>query len=147
MGKYYIAYGSNTDINAMEYRCPNSTAVCTGIIKGYKLEFYQHADIVECKDNTVPCLVWEIADDDWDMLDMYEGYPSYYTKKEIPVTIDGDTEIMATVYVMKDTHGLYPPEPEYFQVCVSGYNTFKMDTTCLFTALSESYLSPIARKF
>lgn len=37
MKKYYIAYGSNLNVQQMRYRCPGARVVGTSVIKDYQL--------------------------------------------------------------------------------------------------------------
>ena len=78
---YYAAYGSNINLKQMNYRCPNSKIVGTGYLMGWKLYFniYASVEYTGNKKDVVPVLIWEIADEDWEILDRYEGYPKYYT--------------------------------------------------------------------
>ena len=82
----YIAYGSNMVEEQMAVRCPDARLIGTGYISGARLEFYLHATVEETGDqrNRVPVAVWEINQRDEQMLDRYEGYPSYYIKDRSP---------------------------------------------------------------
>ena len=37
MKKYYIAYGSNLNVQQMKFRCPGAKVVGISVIKGYEL--------------------------------------------------------------------------------------------------------------
>lgn len=39
MKKYYLAYGSNLNVQQMKYRCPDAKSVGTAWIHGYQLMF------------------------------------------------------------------------------------------------------------
>ena len=85
----YVAYGSNMNLKQMAYRCPNSKIVGNGKLNGWKLIFNIHADVVKGnKHDNVPVVVWDIAYEDWWMLDRYEGYPSYYVKEIVNVILE-----------------------------------------------------------
>ena len=138
----YIAYGSNMSKEQMAYRCPNSKIVCNGKLYQYRLVFNIHADIIKTnnKNDIVPVVVWNIADEDWHMLDMYEGYPSYYVKETVNVILDDDKEERAIVYVMaKNRKGICPPTSGYFNGIVKGYIDNGINTDYLFDALDYSY--------
>ena len=138
----YVAYGSNMNIDQMKYRCPHSKIVGTGKVLGWKLVFNVHADIVECDDANaaVPVVVWDIASDDWDCLDMYEGYPSYYIKRNVDVEFDSGDRDVAVVYIMADRHkGICPPSNNYFDSIVHGYMDNGIDTEYLYNALNNYY--------
>lgn len=133
----YVAYGSNMNLEQMEYRCPYSVVKGNGKLKGWKLVFNVHADVVKGKKNDeVPVVLWDIHDLDWKRLDMYEGYPSYYVKKIVKVQMDSGEIVDAVVYVMADKRkGICPPAKGYFDVCKTGYIENGIDTHYLYDAL------------
>lgn len=139
---YYISYGSNMNIEQMALRCPATKVYGNGKLKGWKLVFNYHADIVEGNDDDfVPVVVWKLENkDDMKNLDRYEGYPSYYTKINIPVTMDDTGEtIEAMVYVMADKRkGIFPPSQIYFDCIYDGYRENGIDPEPLYKALEES---------
>ena len=137
----YCSYGSNCNLQQMAYRCPNSKKVSVGLLKGWKAVFNIHMDIIKTDntDDIVPVVVWDIAEKDWSMLDMYEGYPSYYVKKTVNVILDNGTEERAVVYVMADNKkGICPPASGYFNGIVKGYMDNGINTDYLFEALDYS---------
>lgn len=138
----YLAYGSNMNLQQMAYRCPNSKVVGNGELHGWKLIFNIHADIIETENNNdvVPVVVWNIANEDWRMLDRYEGYPSYYVKEVVNVALNNGKKEDAIVYVMaKNRKGICPPASGYFNGIVKGYIENGINTDCLFDALDYSY--------
>ena len=137
----YCSYGSNCNLQQMAYRCPNSKKVSVGLLKGWKAVFNIHMDIIKTDntDDIVPVVVWDIAEKDWSMLDMYEGYPSYYVKKTVNVILDDGAEERAIVYVMADNRkGICPPASGYFNGIVKGYMDNGINTDYLFEALDYS---------
>lgn len=137
----YLAYGSNCNLSQMAYRCPNSKVVCNGKLIGWKLVFNVHADVIKTynDDDFVPVVVWDIADEDWYRLDMYEGYPSYYVKESVNVILDNGEIEEAIVYVMAENRkGISLPSRSYFDCILSGYRDNKIDTKCLYDALEYS---------
>lgn len=138
----YVAYGSNMNLEQMAFRCPNSKVVCNGKMYGWKLTFNIHADVIKTNDNKafVPVVVWDIANEDWDDLDMYEGYPSYYVKETVNVMLDNGNEEEAIVYVMADDRkGFCPPFEGYFNGIKQGYIENKIDVEYLYEALEHSF--------
>ena len=138
----YISYGSNMNLEQMDYRCPNSYVVGNGKLKGYRLVFNIHADIIKTdnENDFVPVVVWNIADADWYRLDMYEGYPSYYVKEKVDVMLDNGKIEEAIVYVMADNRkGIYPPTQSYFDCIYKGYIDNGIDIEYLIEALNYSY--------
>ena len=137
----YVSYGSNMNLSQMDYRCPNSYVVCNGKLKGWKLVFNVHADVIKTnnEDDFVPVVVWNIADSDWTRLDMYEGYPSYYIKEIVNVILDNGKIEKAIVYVMADNRkGVCPPAQGYFDDICKGYIENGIDVEYLYEALEYS---------
>lgn len=138
----YVAYGSNMSRKQMAYRCPRSKIICNGELKGWKLVFNVHADIIETGNDRdiVPVVAWEIDEKDWNMLDMYEGYPNYYVKEIVDVELDSGEIEEAIVYVMAENRkGISPPSGSYFDCIYEGYMENGISTRCLFEALDYSY--------
>ena len=86
----YVAYGSNMNLEQMEFRCPHSKLIGVGELKGWRLIFNIHADIIRTNndDDIIPIVLWDIDKRDWRMLDIYEGYPNYYIKKKVNIFYD-----------------------------------------------------------
>ncbi len=106
MGKLYIAYGSNLNLAQMAARCPSASIYAAGLLNNWELVYgghkaNSHATIIRKQGSTVPVLVWEIQPADEYRLDIYEGYPYYYFKKNIMVTIAGRKK-KAMVYIMDE---------------------------------------------
>lgn len=135
----YAAYGSNTNLDQMARRCPNSKRVCNGIIENYKLVFNVHLDIIPCKNENVYVVLWEIDSKDWKSLDMYEGYPQYYIRKKVDVVRENGKREKAIVYVMTDDcKGISPPARNYFYNCEIGFIENGLPTESLYNALEYS---------
>lgn len=135
---YYAAYGSNMNLAQMAHRCPKSHVVGNAILTGWKLVFNFHADIVYTgkSSDSVPVVLWNIHKDDWKSLDMYEGYPTYYTMEAVLVDLEGEDFTQAVVYVMADHRkGISVPTESYFNVILEGYKDNGIDTSPLYDAL------------
>lgn len=139
--KVYAAYGSNMNILQMENRCPAAERICTGILKDYQLEFRGGgvATIIPEKGAEVPVVLWNITKGCEKVLDIYEGYPRLYIKKEIPIIVNGK-KYTAMAYVMAEEHSkrVFPPFSEYFNVIKDGYIENKIDLEPLNKALARS---------
>ena len=85
-----------------------------------------HATIIRKQGSTVPVLVWEIQPTDEHRLDIYEGYPHYYFKKDIMVTIAGKKK-KAMVYIMDEKQLPGRPSTQYVQTILQGYIDNHMD--------------------
>ncbi|BFL45664.1 gamma-glutamylcyclotransferase family protein [Lactonifactor longoviformis] len=141
--RYYIAYGSNLSVKLMACYCPDAKVVGTGEIKDYALLFKGCATIEPRKGKRVPVLVWEISPEDEKSLDRYEGYPTFYYKKELtlPVQITGTEvrqELTAMVYIMNEKNRLASPSCYYYKVLADGYEDLGFDKAILEQALADS---------
>lgn len=128
----YLAYGSNTNAEQMAYRCPDANKLGTAYLKDWSLRFYGVATVERNLGGQTPAVVWEISRDDEKSLDMYEGYPEYYTKQTFIVTLQG-TRCAVMAYVMTDRNkqrrrGARPSE-HYLETIRRGYeeNGFDKD--------------------
>ena len=142
--KYYIAYGSNMDVNQMEYRCPDSDVVCTGEITGWEYLFKgslsgSYATIERTKGAApIPVYVWEISDRDEERLDRYEGFPAFYYKKRIRVKLHTGKSAIGIVYIMHEERALGIPNSQYFNNIREVYNHHGWDEEILWDALDKS---------
>ena len=102
--RLYVAYGSNLNIRQMKYRCPGAKLYGTGVIDDYELQFKGQphsafATIAPKEGASVPVAVWEIFEKNVQARDCYEGYPSNYFEKKVPVQLDG-VDVRAMVYII-----------------------------------------------
>lgn len=138
--KYYIAYGSNLNVEQMHRRCPDAKIYKTYELKDYELLFkgvpYNAYLTIEPKAGClVPVAIWEVSEADEVSLDRYEGYPVLYDKQTMK--LDDGTE--AFVYIMKDKDGINItiPSTSYFITCVVGYSDFSFDKHILSNAYKK----------
>lgn len=131
MKKLYIAYGSNLNLAQMATRCPSASIYAKGILNNWELIYRgtktnSHATIKRKTGSTVPVLVWEIQPRDEYRLDIYEGYPRYYFKKNIMVNIEGRKK-KAMVYIMDERQLPGRPSVSYIETIRQGYVDNDMD--------------------
>lgn len=100
--KYYIAYGSNLSVEQMVCRYPDVKVIGTAVIEDYALLFKGCATIEQREGKKVPVLIWEISPSDEKNLDRYEGYPNFYYKKDLTLTVQ-----MTGTDAGTDRNGLY----------------------------------------
>ena len=77
----YFAYGANMHPGQMAWRCPRALANKAFVLRDWELKFYSHATIEHRPGASVAGVLWEITPDCESSLDMFEGYPNYYTKR------------------------------------------------------------------
>ena len=145
--QYYLAYGSNLDIDQMAWRCPTAQAVGVAVLKDWQLLFRgsksgSYLTIERKKGFEVPVGVWEIQPIDEAALDRYEGYPDFYYKKTLPVVMEDFAgklhEVDALVYIMHEDRPLGVPSGAYVRICAKGYNDFGFDLETLTAAVKAS---------
>ena len=121
MKRLYIAYGSNLNVRQMKTRCPNAKILGTAKLKGWELLFKgsksgSYLTIEEKENGIVPVVIWEVSESDEKALDRYEGYPTFYYKKDIKVQYkDIRTGNRRTVtvfaYIMHEERQIGVPKP------------------------------------
>jgi hypothetical protein len=134
MRKLYIAYGSNLHKEQMAFRCPGAKVKYTGIVENYALVYRgsktgAYATIIPCEGEHVPVAVWEINEDHELSLDIYEGFPRFYHKEDLEVTLNNGRKIKAMAYIMfKEAKPGYP-SMRYLETCSQGYLDCGLDMT------------------
>lgn len=145
--RYYIAYGSNLNIRQMRYRCPGAKPIGISAIPDYEL-LYKGSKTgayltIEPKDGgLVPIAVWEVTADDEKRLDIYEGYPNFYYKKEVRLPVrmaSGKIRKVTTfIYIMHEERRIAIPSMSYIRTCEEGYRNFGFDVKYLDRAYQRS---------
>lgn len=146
--RYYIAYGSNLNVEQMHYRCPDARIIGTATLDGWTLLFKgsktgSYLTIEQKEGESVPVAVWEVSPTDEANLDRYEGFPHFYYKKEMDIHIKGiKTGIIrkrrAFVYIMHEERPFGQPTRAYLNACAKGYYFFGFDTSRLIQAVHDS---------
>lgn len=141
--KYYLAYGSNLNLNQMSYRCPTARSIGRTFLKNYRLIYkgsaddYAYLTIEKFEGAIVPLGVYEMSYVDILSLDYYEGYPTFYSKFYIPIKI-GDKTKKAIIYIMNKNFDYHLPSLDYLDTCLEGYRDFEFDSAILKEALKDS---------
>jgi gamma-glutamylcyclotransferase (GGCT)/AIG2-like uncharacterized protein YtfP len=148
MSRYYLAYGSNLNVRQMRFRCPTALVVGKGVIKDYRLLFKgsktgSYLTIEKAKGYEVPVAVWKVDEACEESLDRYEGYPSFYYKKEIEIDFKSIKKGLprhskAFVYIMHEERELGIPSRGYVEVCLEGYRTFGFNPILIEEAIIKS---------
>ena len=105
--------------------------VGTAWIHGYQLLFKgsktgSYLTIEKTEKSKVPVAVWEVSEADERRLDLYEGHPNFYYKKDMGITVNR-RKIKAFVYIMHEDRSLGIPSSSYVRTCVQGYRDFGFD--------------------
>lgn len=142
---YYFAYGLNTNLKSMASRCPAAKSLGQCVALDHVFEFRVHADIREEEDGFCAGVLWEITDECLAELDILEGFPSYYTRKEVQVAHpyindeEGNNLITAIAYIMNEQDGLVAPFESYYDLVAEGYREHGMSTERLEAAARDAY--------
>lgn len=140
--KLYGAYGSNMNIEQMAHRCQSAKVIGKCTLENYRLTFrgkYKGvANIEPCEGYSVPMVLWEITEICENALDIYEGFPKLYVKKNVEAIVNGKPQKIM-VYVMADkyTSMMASPTEYYFNVIARGYTDNDIDLKTLEIAYSE----------
>lgn len=147
MKRLYLAYGSNLNIQQMRFRCPGAKVIGIAEIRNYELLFKgsrsgSYLTIEKKRGGKVPVAVWEVSDDNEKALDRYEGFPTFYYKRNMNVNVrlsDGTFERRAAfVYVMHEDRPLGVPSQVYIDVCREGYREFGFNERFIDDAIERS---------
>lgn len=140
---FYVAYGSNLNIEQMRRRCPSAKVWGTAVIKDYRLMFKgsktgAYLTIEKAPGYDVPVGVWKIGPEDEKNLDRYEGYPRFYYKKTFLLECDDGKRHRCMAYIMHEDHLLGVPSEAYVRTCGEGYFDFGFNTEILKEAIRYS---------
>ena len=157
----YVAYGSNLNLEQMEWRCPYAKVLGNAELRDYQLLFRggnggSVATVEPKKDSSVPVLLWDITPRDEEALDRYEGWPHLYRKETVTVYHKGKA-VKAMAYIMnvespKDIGGsksrfceaknmsrpLGSPSEGYLNTILEGYRSAGFDEKVLEQAVKDS---------
>ena len=131
----YFAYGSNLNHFQMKRRCKDSKFLKKINLKNFKLTFrskYRAADIEPKKNSIVPGGLFEISKSDEKKLDVYEDFPTLYTK----IYLKYYNKKVMTYIMIKKTEFRYPTE-KYLNVIKQGYKDCNLDKKYLTKALKN----------
>lgn len=140
--RFYIAYGSNLNLEQMAKRCPTAEVVKATYLHNFRLMFRGKgtavATIERRHGSKVPILIWQLQPSDEHNLDLYEGFPHLYRKETLKLTVDGK-QIQAMVYIMNERlHPYDTPSRSYFETIRQGYKDSDFDTKILRQAVLDS---------
>ena len=146
--RYYIAYGSNLNVGQMRMRCPGARIIGTSVVEGYRLLFKgsrtgSYLTIEPQEGAGVPVAAWAVTEEDEAALDRYEGFPTFYYKKEMELSLKGIRTGKVRlrkvfVYIMHEDRPLGLPSEFYMATCMEGYRRFGFDEAFLEQAYADS---------
>lgn len=134
--KYYLAYGMNTNLEQMAQRCPDAKSLGKVKLRGHKLAFKTFCDAVKSPGDVMECVLWSITDDCERALDVLEGYPDFYGKKEVEV-YHNNQKIRAMIYYMTDYYISGYPSESYLRMVIEGYHSHSISGSYISDAIDE----------
>jgi gamma-glutamylcyclotransferase (GGCT)/AIG2-like uncharacterized protein YtfP len=128
-----LAYGMNSNVKQMAYRCPSAISLGRVDISDHRLVFRGCADVVYSPGDTVQCVLWDITKECEIALDQLEGYPEFYSKKFLPIEFMGHkTEAM--IYYMVTQYYPSHPSTSYQNMLEEGYTDHGLDLSQIYQA-------------
>lgn len=132
----YFAYGYNTNSLAMMKRCPDAVCLGAAQLLSHRFRFAHHADVVRSPHSQVQGLLWDLTNECLLSLDIFEGYPTYYTRKKLLVR-QHRRLFRAMVYQMTPGHADLLPGDHYLTALLEGYREHAIDCGQIYQALNE----------
>lgn len=126
----------NTNLEQMSSRCPGAVSLGTAELLGYNFRFAYHADVVPDIGQQVTGVLWKINSQHLQSLDLFEGYPVYYTRSRVTVLHKGK-QISAHCYMMQPGQEDAPPSGIYFESIVRGYRDHSIPMNQLLSAVDR----------
>ena len=144
--KYYLAYGSNLNLEQMINHCSSAKVIGSLKLLDYRLvykgkkDLYAYLTIEKSLGDMVPLGLYEVSLFDIWNLDYYEGFPDLYYKKYLPITVNGENK-EGLIYIMNEKYNYHIPSTTYIEMCQNGYHDFNFDLDTLDKALNITYTS------
>lgn len=129
----YFAYGANINADDMAWRCPRARPIGAFELHNWQLELYCHATIEPKSGSSVHGVLWELTSECEQALDVFEGYPSYYTKR----TWNQNGQWFF-FYEMTDPKSGAPSQG-YIRGIAQGYDQWRLPQAKLKEALDRTY--------
>jgi len=125
----YIAYGSNMNVRQMAYRCPKAKPVGPMWLKGWRLVMKRVADVEPDPGAIIPAALWRITTRCEEALDLYEGFPTFYTKHRLRIDLGNGKRSRPMLYRMSnpEVRTVAPSSEPYLWAIAEGYRDFGFD--------------------
>ena len=125
----YIAYGSNMNRRQMAYRCPRAEPIGPVWLKGWRLVMKRVADVEPDPEAIIPAALWRITAACEAALDLYEGFPTFYTKHRLRIVLADGKHARPMFYCMNNPEArtIAPSSETYLWAIAEGYHDFGFD--------------------
>lgn len=124
-----LPYGMNVNLKKMARVCPDAYVVGPAVLEDYELLFHGNTagngleTIARKTGSKVHGVLWRITQEGENSLDVYEGYPNLYNKRQVLVHDRNGREFSVMAYVMADDR--FPqtarPSSYNYKVILEGY--------------------------
>jgi len=137
-----FAYGMNTNFDVMTGYSRSIRFAGTGVLPGWELASRHFFDVQPVPGAQVEGVLWEVTEEGLRMLDAREGYPTFYDRHLVTVTV-GYVKKVAYVYSMSivPLPQLRPPSRTYLDMCTAGYKLYGLPLEQLHRAVEEVTLA------
>ena len=152
--KLYFAYGMNVNLKKMARVCPDAYVVGPAVLEDYELLFHGNTagngleTIARKTGSKVHGVLWRITQEGENSLDVYEGYPNLYNKRQVLVHDRNGREFSVMAYVMADDR--FPqtarPSSYNYKVILEGYQQNGLPIAALKRRGSTAYRKPGGRQ-
>lgn len=136
----YFAYGSNLHQQQMEERCPDSEPLAPVKLKDHRLLYRRGVATIErFRGDVVYGAVYVISERDLANLDMYEGYPKLYKRKNYELERLDESETIEAIGYYMPAHKYQQslPSCEYYQTIKTGFQHWDLPVEHLEQNLEE----------
>lgn len=103
------------------------------LYRGSRTGFY--ATVKKSMGSKIPVAVWNINEENEKALDLYEGYPHFYRKRNVFVQSINGARKKAMIYLLPDSALIGAPTARYVKTVLQGYNDMGFDTDYLYDSL------------
>lgn len=134
--EYYLAYGTNLNVQNMISHCPDALLLETERLYGYRLVFRgphngeAWLSMVKDPGSSVPVALWQISPRDKQILNAYEKCPQEHD--ELHLILAGRH---CFTYIIRPTYPYAQPSEEYYQLVEAGYKEMGFDLLELHQAI------------
>lgn len=140
-----FAYGSNLSLAQMRQRCPRARLVCAAALFGYAVEFVGYsrrwagavANVRPQHYAHVEGLVFALCPADLRALDLCEGHPVVYERRQLVLRSESGASIAAEVYLHNNPTQRHQPSREYLGQIARNYKRQGFASEALYHAVRE----------
>lgn len=130
----YFAFGSNLDVDQMNDRVPGCVPIRAAYLDDVEICFRGSsrtwgggvASFQRAKGETLPGVLY--ANVDLDVMDRYEGAPTYYQRCELTVRLDDGRKVKATTYYKPTSFPRAAPSDAYLGTIAEAYGAWGFET-------------------